>query len=123
MAKEKYSYLRTLQGKLNMCFLLIVAIAVVSFMMIFIVRSKSELQTTSMEYTGQLLQMVNENIDSYIVNMENIAEIVMDNTDVKYFLLTKEAEEGLKNVFGLGVQEQFKTLKETRNDIYNIGIL
>ena len=27
-----------------------------------------------MEYTGQLLQMVNENIDSYIVNMENIAE-------------------------------------------------
>ena len=123
MAKEKYSYLRTLQGKLNMCFLLIVAIAVVSFMMIFIVRSKSELQTTSMEYTGQLLQMVNENIDSYIVNMENIAEIVMDNTDVKYFLLTKESEEGLKNVFGLGVQEQFKTLKETRNDIYNIGIL
>jgi len=123
VTKKRYSYFRTLQGKINMAFLLIVAIAVISLMAIFIGRSKRELQKTSMEYTGQLLEMVNENIDSYIINMENIAKIVTDNSAVRYFLQTNPDSVNMQGVYAEQIEEQFQTLKETRNDIYNIGII
>ena len=76
LGKKKSSYFKSLQGKINLSLLLIVAIAVISFMLISLQQSKKVIRETSVEYTAQLLKMVNENIDSYIGNMENIAQIV-----------------------------------------------
>jgi Predicted signal transduction protein with a C-terminal ATPase domain len=100
-------------------FLLVVAIAVVSFMLVSINQSSKAIKETSVDYTHQLINMVNENIDSYIENMENISQIVTKNSDVREFLM----EDTSGFVYLDKVEEQFITLKETRKDIYNIGIL
>jgi len=100
-------------------FLLVVAIAVVSFMLVSINRSSQAIKETSVDYTHQLINMVNENIDSYIENMENISQIVTKNSDVREFLMENTPD----FVYLDKVEEQFITLKETRKDIYNIGIL
>lgn len=108
-----------LRGRINLSFLLIVAIAVVSFMIISINRSSEVLKDTSVDHTLQLIQMMNENIESYVENMENIAEIVTSNSDVRNYLkYDRQEADYLSNV-----EEQFATLKETRKDIYNIGVL
>ena len=102
-----------------MSFLLIVAIAVVSFMLVSISRSTSALKDNSIKYTKQLVHMVNGNIDSYIENMENISQIVTSNSDVRNYILA----EANQAEYAARVEEQFLTFKETRKDIYNIGIL
>lgn len=109
----------SLRGQIILSFLLIVAIAVVSFMLVSINRSSKAIKETSVGYTHQLINMVNGNIDSYIENMENISQIVTKNSDVRNFLIENTDESGYLNK----VEEQFITLKDTRKDIYNIGIL
>jgi len=110
---------KSLMGQINLSFLLIVAIAVVSFMLVSISRSASALKDNSIKYTQQLVQMVNDNIDSYIENMENIAQIVTRNSDVRSYLLSEEN----RVTYGRRVEEQFLTFKDTRKDIYNVGVL
>ena len=123
MKKRRISYLHSFQGRINQSLLLIVGIAVLSFMIISINQTNQTVKNTSAEYTSQLIQMVNENIEDYIGNMENIAHIVTGNSDVRNFLYTVNDDETVHNTYSQKVAEQFKTLKETRNDIYNIGIL
>jgi len=110
---------KSLRGRMILSFLLIVAIAVVSFMIISINRSSRVIKETSVDYTLQLIQMMNENIEFYIENMENISQIAIYNSDVrKYLVADDDADEYLAKV-----EEQFATLKETRKDIYNIGVV
>lgn len=120
LGKKKSSYFKSLQGKINLSLLLIVAIAVISFMLISLQQSKKVIRETSVEYTAQLLKMVNENIDSYIGNMENIAQIVTGDSDVSSYLFSEGTVDAL---FGTRVEQEFKTLMESRKDIYNIGII
>ena len=110
----------SLRGQMILSFLLVVAIAVVSFMLVSINRSSKAIKETSVGYTHQLINMVNENIDSYIENMENISQIVTKNSDVREFLMEENTAD---SAYLDKVEEQFITLKETRKDIYNIGIL
>ena len=110
---------KSLRGQINLSFLLIVAIAVVSFMLVSINRSSSALKENSIKYTSQLVQIVNENIDSYIENMENISQIVTSNSDVRNYL----SQEENKEQYAPRVEELFSTFKEARKDIYNIGVL
>ena len=116
MQKKKQK--KSLRGRMNLAFLLIVAIAVGSFMIVSVRSSSEAMKNTSVNYTHQLIHMVNENINSYIENMENISQIVTKNSDVRNYL-SKEETAG----FAIRVQELFVTLKGTRKDIYNIGIV
>ncbi|MGL6199545.1 MAG: sensor histidine kinase [Lachnospiraceae bacterium] len=109
----------SLSVQMILSFLLIVVIAVISFMIISINRSGRATKETSVEYTIQLNQMMNRNIEFYIENMENISQIVTRNSDVRNYLLEDEGEEE----YLTKVEEQFTTLKEARTDIYNIGVL
>ncbi len=123
MGNQNRSYFRTLQGKINLSLLFIVAVAVISFMMISIHQSRAAVENTAVEYTSQLIEMVNESIDSYIMNMENIAQIAVEDSDVKRYLFSEEDKERLEESYGEEVSELFQTLKDTGNDICNIGVI
>jgi two-component system sensor histidine kinase YesM len=110
---------KSLRARINLSFLLIVAIAVVSFLIISINRSSEAIKESSVKNTLQLVQLVNENIESYMENMENISQIVINSSDAKNYLTI----ETNKNAYAVKVEEQFEILKETRDDIYNIGIV
>ena len=81
MARQSGTYAKSLQGKINISLLFIVAAAVVSFMVISINQSRTAVRNTAIEYTSQLIEMMNESIDSYITNMESIARVVAENSD------------------------------------------
>lgn len=121
--QQKGSFVKSLQGKINMAFLLIVALSVISFMLISINQTRAVVQNTSADYTLQLIDMVNENIESYVINMENLAKIVVNNTDVRNYLFKQTDNTLIENTYGENVEEQFQTLMKTRDDIYNIGII
>lgn len=123
MARQNSSYVKSLQGKINISLLFIVAAAVVSFMIISITQSRSAVRNTAIEYTSQLIDMMNESIDSYITSMESIAQIVAENSDVRSYLWAETEEEYLREEYGERMTELFRTLKDTGGDICNIGII
>ncbi len=123
MARQSGTYAKSLQGKINISLLFIVAAAVVSFMVISIKQSRTAVRNTAIEYTSQLIEMMNESIDSYIANMESIAQIVVENSDVKSYLFSEAGDEEIKEEYGGRVAELFQTLSNTGNDICNIGII
>ncbi|MDO4284015.1 MAG: sensor histidine kinase [Eubacteriales bacterium] len=80
---------------------------------------------TSTDYTSQLIDMVNNDIDSYFTNMENIAQLIMNSADARSYLRFSEDEKNTAEYLSCvrRLEQQFLTLRETRDDIYNIGIV
>lgn len=70
-------------------------------------------------YTQTIIQQMNQNIDSYIDYMENIAYLVSSNEDVQTYLFGDTADaQARERILG-----QFVTILESRGDILNLGII
>ena len=70
-------------------------------------------------YTQTIIQQMNQNIDSYIDYMENIAYLVSSNEDVQSYLFDDTADaQARERILG-----QFVTILESRGDILNLGII
>lgn len=103
-------------------FAALIAAAVLVFAFISVQQIEKALFETSTDYTMQLVTMVNSDIDSYISNMENLAELVLNNSDVNNYLYEEDGKRARdENAEAIG--EQFELLRDTRDDIYNIGIV
>ena len=73
----------------------------------------------SSEYTHTIIQQMNQNIDSYIDYMENIAYLISSNEDVQDYLFADEVDsEGRYRILN-----QFQTILDSRSDIRNVGII
>ena len=73
----------------------------------------------SSEYTHTIIQQMNQNIDSYIDYMENIAYLISSNEDVQDYLFDeKNDNEGRYRILN-----QFQTILDSRSDIRNVGII
>lgn len=81
--------------------------------------TRSTIFENSSLYTRTIIRQMNQNIDSYIDYMENIAYIVSSSEDVQEYLFgcgdTGAARERI-----LG---QFETILDSRSDILNVGII
>ena len=73
----------------------------------------------SSEYTHTIIQQMNQNIDSYIDYMENIAYLISSNEDVQDYLFNEKIDkEGRYRILN-----QFQTILDSRSDIRNVGII
>ena len=73
----------------------------------------------SSEYTHTIIQQMNQNIDSYIDYMENIAYLISSNEDVQDYLFADDVDsEGRYRILN-----QFQTILDSRSDIRNVGII
>ena len=71
----------------------------------------------SSQYTQTIIQQMNQNIDSYIDYMENIAYLISSNEDVQDYLFSDEIDsEGRYRIL-----KQFETILDSRSDIRIIG--
>lgn len=120
--KRKKIGFKSIRMSMLIPFASLIAAAVIVLAFISVQQIQKALFENSTDYTTQLVQMANSDIDSYISTMENLSELVLNNDDVSSYLyeedekLTKEKnEEEIGNEFGL--------LRDTRDDIYNIGIV
>ncbi len=103
-------------------FAALIAAAVLVLAFISVQQIEKALFETSTDYTMQLVTMVNSDIDSYISNMENLAELVLNNSNVGSYLYGENGRLARdENAAAIG--EQFELLRDTRDDIYNIGIV
>ena len=73
----------------------------------------------SSEYTHTIIQQMNQNIDSYIDYMENIAYLISSSEDVQGYLFDDEID----NEGRYRILNQFETILDSRSDIRNVGII
>lgn len=73
----------------------------------------------SSEYTHTIIQQMNQNIDSYIDYMQNIAYLISSNEDVQDYLF----DEKIDNEGRYRILNQFQTILDSRSDIRNVGII
>ena len=73
----------------------------------------------SSEYTHTIIQQMNQNIDSYIDYMENIAYLISSNEDVQDYLF----DEKIDNEGRYRILNQLQTILDSRSDIRNVGII
>ncbi len=85
--------------------------------------SAQTVEKNSREYTYQLIDQVNTNIESYVTHMENISQMVLYNSDVREYLTSPptigfDAKEMLEQK----ISGQFKSIISTRQDIASIMV-
>lgn len=73
----------------------------------------------SSQYTHTIIQQMNQNIDSYIDYMENIAYLISSNEDVQDYLF----DEKIDNEGRYRILNQLQTILDSRSDIRNVGII
>ena len=73
----------------------------------------------SSEYTHTIIQQMNQNIDSYIDYMENIAYLISSNEDVQDYLF----DEKIDNEGRYRILNQLQPFLDSRSDIRNVGII
>ena len=81
--------------------------------------TRSTIFENSSLYTRTIIRQMNQNIDSYIDYMENIAYIVSSSEDVQEYLFGS-GDTGAVRERILG---QFETILDSRSDILNVGII
>ena len=74
-------------------------------------------------YTRTIVRQTNQNIDSYIDYMDNIATMVSGSRDTQTFLYNKDEETLQVSECRQRLVEQFRTILKSRNDIRNIGLI
>lgn len=75
------------------------------------------------EYSGQLINQVNSDIDSYMDYLHNISVLISSNSDVHDYLFKDSFGNYEKKECFDRITTQFQTIMETRQDIVNIGIV
>ena len=113
---------KSLRATILIPFLMIVISTILIFMLISVSRSREMALGTSTDYTGQLIDMANSDIDSYFSNMENIAQLILGSDDTINYLTYSEADhyKADYNNCLTRLEQQFTTLRETRDENSNI---
>ncbi len=114
---------KSIQTTILFIFVALISATVLVYMFISVSQNRETVLGTSTEYTQQLVNMVNGDIDSYFTNMKNIAQLIMNSADVENYLLTERKSDAQYKNYERRTEEQFGILKDTRDDIYNIGII
>ncbi|MCD7866799.1 MAG: sensor histidine kinase [Clostridiales bacterium] len=99
-----------------MSILLLCAVMIVTAVSLRYTRG-SIFENSSM-YTQTIISQLNQNIDSYINYMENIADMLACSEDVQEYLFGEAGEECQERLL-----RQFDTILESRKDIRNVGII
>ena len=71
-------------------------------------------------YTRTIVDQMNQNIDSYVTYMDNIASVISGSQDAMFFLFEEDYDDAGHRKRLL---EQFQTILQSRSDIKNIGII
>lgn len=119
--KIKFGF-KSIRMSMLIPFASLIAAAVLVLAFISVQQIQRALFENSTDYTTQLVQMVNSDIDSYISTMENLSELVLNNDNVSSYLY-EEDEKFAKEKNAGEIGNEFGLLRDTRDDIYNIGIV
>lgn len=114
---------RSIRSAILSSYFLIVMVALAVFAIVALRYTEKTVLENAEEYSIQLIEQVNSDIDSYMNYLHNISVLITSDGDVHDYLFNEKlTEEERQECFGR-ITTQFSTIMETRDDIVNIGIV
>ena len=115
-------HFKSIQSTMIFSFGILVVVSLYTFLVISLNYTEKTVLENSKDYTMQLIEQLNSEIDSYIAYVENISQMVSssENSDVINYLFNDYGDD--ENVRER-VLNQFQVVQETRNDILNIAVI
>lgn len=117
---EKFQSIRT---AIISSYFLIVIVALAIFALVALRYTEKTVMENAEEYSLQLIEQVNSDIDSYIDYLRNISALITSDGDVQDYLFKDGLSDGERAERFSRITMQFETIMETRDDIVNIGIV
>lgn len=84
--------------------------------------TENTVRNNSVDYTTKIIEQINNDIDSYIVSMDNISTLVSKDFEVQEYLFDNKSNKNY-DLYKQRILKLFKTVRETREDICNIAII
>lgn len=112
-------YFKSIQSAIFLAVSVLVLSAVIVVTAVSLRYTRNSISENSEVYTQTIIRQMNQNIDSYINYMENIASVISDSEDVQKFLFADSGQEEHRK----RLLEQFSTILDGRDDIKNLGVL
>ncbi len=104
-------------------YVLIVMVALAVFALVALRYTEKTVMENAEEYSIQLIEQVNRDIDSYVDYLHNISVLIASDGDVHDYLFKENLTEEERAERFVQITTQFGTIMETREDIVNIGIV
>ena len=118
---------KSIQSSIFCAVSILVLSAVLAVTVVSLRYTNSSIYENSVMYTQTIIGQLNQNIDSYISYMDNIASLVAGSGDAYKYLYSENGIDALSlkeyNQCRQRLTEQFKTILKGRSDIRNIGIV
>ena len=115
-------HFRSIRTTILVSFSALIVSGLLVFLLLSLDYTTDTVLNNSSSYTLQLIDQVNADIDSYISYMDNLSDMMVGSVDVRNYLFRYNSEEN-KEAITQRLLNTFKTLKDSREDIYNIGII
>lgn len=112
---------KSIQSTMMVSFSVLMVIAVLIFLLIALNYTSNSIYENSINYTSQIIKQVNYDIDSYVDYLRNISSIVSKSSDVSSYLFDEEQSAEDREAEKERIISQFKTILDSRKDIYNIA--
>lgn len=112
---------KSIQSTMMLSFSILMAVAVLIYLMIALNFTKRTIYENSDNYTSQIVKQVNYDIDTYIDYMENVSTVMAKSADISLYLFENEQSGDERDEERKRILTQFNTIMESRQDIYNIA--
>ena len=121
------SKFKSIQNSIFCAVSVLVLSAVLVVTLVSLRYTNSSIYENSVMYTQTIIKQLNQNIDSYISYMDNIASLIAGSGDAYKYLYSSNGrgtiEDENYSEYRHRLVEQFKTILKGRPDIRNIGIV
>ncbi|MDQ8733208.1 sensor histidine kinase [Paenibacillus sp. LHD-38] len=105
---------KSIQSNIAAAFVVLILLTAVFMGVISYQLSAVAVRDTAKDFTGELVEQVNANIQSYVTNMENISLLVLSHRPVREYLSQDAENDG-------SISEFFRTIMISRKDIASIS--
>ncbi|MDO5135608.1 MAG: sensor histidine kinase [Eubacteriales bacterium] len=112
-------YFRSIRSAIFESVAVLVLCAVVTVTVVSIRYTNHAIYENSVLYTRTIIRQMNQNIDSYITYMDNIASLISGGGDAHEYLYQDSEKEACKS----RLVQEFDLILKGRSDIKNIGIV
>ena len=112
---------KSIQNTMMSSFSVLMVIAVLVFLFIALNYTTQIIYENSINYTSQIIKQVNYDIDAYMEYLENISSVIATSSDVPRYLFDEQQSEEERTQEKERILTQYKTITESRSDIYNIA--
>lgn len=119
----KFIKFKSIQSNIAVVFSCLILSTIIIIALVSYKLSADSVEKNSREYTYQLIQQVNLNIESYVAYMENISQMVLNSYDVnEYFSEPAFSRSQDKEVLENKISDQFNSIMNARKDIASITV-